>query len=171
MDKGKQFMKTTFDSETAANGQQIISVTAFIHYRFRNSVKVFLPKRASTKKFLPDLWEMPGGHVDFGEDIVEGLKREVKEEFGMEISVGDPFSVFTYINEIKGSHSIEVVYFAKFLDPLEDLTINPEDHSEFKWFGEYEIDQITEKRPENDPEIAAIKKGFAILKGKSLNFE
>lgn len=64
------------DSETATPGQQVITACAFIHHKFNGVEKVFLPKRADTKKFLPGAYELPGGHIDFGEDPVSGLKRE-----------------------------------------------------------------------------------------------
>ncbi len=159
------------DSEKLAVGQQVFTSCAFIHQTFDGVEKVFLPKRALTKKFLPGVFELPGGHVDFGEDMVVGLIREVEEEFGMKIRVGDPFYVFTYTNEIKGSHSIEVVYFAKFLNPIDAIQIHPDDHSEYRWFGEDEIDQvIDENKREDDEEIKAIKKGFALLRGEDILF-
>ena len=61
--------KISHDSETPAHGQQVISACAFIHHNFDGVEKVFLPKRANTKKFLPGIYELPGGHLDFGEDI------------------------------------------------------------------------------------------------------
>ena len=39
------------------------------------------------------------------------MAREIKEEFGMNITVGDTFYAFTYENKIKGSHSVEIIYF------------------------------------------------------------
>lgn len=120
-----------------------------------------MPRRAKTKKFLPDVFELPGGHIDYGEDIVDGLKREIREEFEMEIEVGEPFFVFTYINEIKSTHSIEVVYLAQFQDDIKNVRINPEDHSEFIWIAENEIGKIlSQNKTKDDPEIQAIKKGF-----------
>lgn len=110
--------KTQHDSETLAEGKQVMTACAFIHRNFDGVEKVFLPKRAATKKFLPSVFEMPGGHIDYGEDIVAGLKREIQEEFGMETSIGDPFGCFTYTNDVKQSHSIEVIYFAEFTSPL-----------------------------------------------------
>ncbi len=159
--------KISHDSETPAHGKQVITACAFIHHNFDGIEKVFLPKRADTKKFLPGIFELPGGHIDFGEDIVDGLKREVMEECGMSISVEDPFAVFTYINEIKGSHSIEVVYFAKFLDPIENIRLNPEDHSEYKWVAQNEVDSIGSISKE---ELSNVLRGFEILSGKSINF-
>ncbi len=153
------------DSEIPAQGQQVITACAFIHATFENTTKLFLPKRAATKKFLPDVYELPGGHIDFGEDIVEGLKREIREEFNMEITVGNPFAVFTYMNEVKGSHSIEVIYFAQFVDSFEMIQLHPEDHSQFGWFSKEEIQTkvVSTKKAGNDAEIQAIMKGFSLV--------
>lgn len=159
------------DSEVPAQGQQVFTACAFIHKDFDGVDKVFLPKRAATKKFLPNVYELPGGHIDFGEDIVSGLQREVNEEFGMNISVGDPFAVFTYTNPIKGSHSIEVIYFAQFIDNIDGIKLNPEDHSEYGWFAENELDKVTnENKNADDIEIISIKKGFALLGGEQPQF-
>lgn len=117
------------------------------------------------------MWELPGGHIEYGEDIVAGLKREIMEELGMRINVGDPFAAFTYTNDIKGSHSIEVIYFAEFADPIEDIKINPEDHSEFAWFAEEELHKVmSENKREEDPEIQSIKKGFLLIHGSPPSF-
>ncbi len=70
--------QTAHDSETPAQGQQVITACAAIHHSFDGVVKIFVPKRAETKKFLPGVYELPGGHIDFGENIVEGLKREIR---------------------------------------------------------------------------------------------
>jgi len=163
--------KISHDSETAAHGQQVFTACAFIHYQFDGIEKVFLPKRASTKKFLPGVFELPGGHIDFGEDIVAGLQRELLEEFEMRVTVGDPFAVFTYTNPIKGSHSIEVVYFATFADPLEHITLHAEDHSEYHWLAEDELHlAAAENKGVDDAEIQAMHKGFALLRGEPHDF-
>lgn len=163
--------KTSHDSETPAHKQQVITACAFIHSKVDGAEKVFLPKRAATKKFLPGVFELPGGHIDFGEDVVVGLKREIKEEFGMIITVGDPFYVFTYTNEVKGSHSIEVIYFATFVDPIDKIALNPEDHSEFIWVTKEELHKVAnEIKGMDDPEIKAMEKGFELLNQGNLFF-
>ncbi len=157
------------DSEQLAEGQQVFTACAFIHHNFDGVNKVFLPKRSATKKFLPDVFEMPGGHVDFGEEMVDGLKREVQEELGMSISVGDPFGCFTYVNEIKKSHSIEVVYFAQFTDPLANIALNPADHSEYMWVAADEIYKVcTPAKPADDKEFELLRRGFELLNGGAL---
>lgn len=154
------------DSETPAQNQQVITACAFIHHNFDSVEKVFLAKRADTKKFMPGIYELPGGHVDFGEEPETGLVREIREELGMESEIGDPFYVFTYLNDIKGSHSIEVIYFARFDGDLNSITINPEDHSEYGWFAENELSgAVTAGKDLDDEEFVAIKKGFGLLRG------
>jgi ADP-ribose pyrophosphatase YjhB (NUDIX family) len=36
------------------------------------------------------LWSIPGGRVEVGETLPEALRREIQEECGIEIAVGDP---------------------------------------------------------------------------------
>jgi len=171
------------DSETSAHGQQVHTAVAFIHRKMDGVHQLFLAKRASTKRFLPDVYELPGGHIDYGEDIVDGLRREVMEEFAVNVKVGDPFYVYSYENIVKGSHSIEVAYFAQFIDPEENIKINPEDHSEYGWFTREQVqDMVAESRrgvtllesikitDDIDHEVLVMLKGFDLLEGKELDF-
>lgn len=163
--------KTIHDSETKAEGLQVIVACAFVHHKFNGIEKVFLPKRASTKKFMPNVYELPGGHIDFGEDITEGLERELFEEFGKKIVLGDPFAVFTYSNEVKRSRSVEIVYFAQFKDGIDNIEIHPEDHSGYEWIGKADIAKILiEGKTEDDEEYRLIKRAFDLLEGSSLRF-
>jgi hypothetical protein len=90
----------------------------------------------------------------------------------MTISVGDPFASFTYTNPIKGSHSIEVIYFAEFTDPLKNIQLHPDDHSEYQWIAETEIDQIVDNnKGVDDVEFVALRKAFKLLAGDSPAFK
>lgn len=162
--------KISHDSETAAHGQQVITACALMHHDFDGVTKVFLPKRADTKKFLPGVYEIPGGHIDYGENIVEGLKREIAEELEIDITIGDPFYVFDYTNEVKGSHSIEVIYFATLVSKPEDIVLHPEDHSEGIWISADEIERVhTPPKGADDPEVQALHRAFALLGGAPVN--
>lgn len=164
-------LKTSHDSETAAQGQQVITACALIHHSFDGIPKIFLPRRADSKKFMPGVYEVPGGHIDYGENIVAGLKREIREELEVDINIGDPFAVFDYTNPVKGSHSIEVIYFATLVGSPDDIKLHSDDHSSFLWVAENELQTImTAEKADNDPEIIAIRKAFSLLAGASSDF-
>ncbi len=149
------------------NGTQAITACALIWQDFDGVKKAFVPKRADTKKFLPGVYNLPGGHVEYGEDIVEALKREYVEEFGMRISVGDPFAAFTYMNDSKATHSAEVIYFARFVDGVENMKMDPDDHSTYKWVS---LEEVALLEPITPEEKAILKKGLEILNGHAHNF-
>lgn len=156
--------KISHDSETLAEGQQVITVCALIYHTFGGVKKVFMPRRANTKKFLPNVYELPGGHVDFGEELVPALKREIREEFEVDVRIEEPFAAFTYVNEVKKSHSVEIIYTATLASPPEAIALHPEDHSEYIWIAQDELQAImTPTKQADDPEVVAIARGFEII--------
>jgi 8-oxo-dGTP diphosphatase len=55
-----------------------------------NDNKILIAQRKSTDK-LAGKWEFPGGKLEPGETLEECLKREMHEEFGIEVEVGEFF--------------------------------------------------------------------------------
>ncbi len=161
-------MTTVRDSESLAEGQQVISATAMLTADFDGVTKVFLAKRSDDRKFLPGVYEMPGGHIDYGENIKVGLAREIREELSVEITIGDAFAAFTYVNQIKKSHSVEVVFFAQFVGPLDAITLDPANHSAADWFSLEDLHMAYGgNKNSDDEEFLAIRRGFALLGGAS----
>lgn len=55
--------------------------------------EVLLLRRHPDDEESGGVWEIPGGRLEQGEDPFTGLRREVREEAGIEVSVSDPLMV------------------------------------------------------------------------------
>lgn len=55
-------------------------------------------------------WICPGGELELGEEIKEGIKREVKEEANLEIELVTPLVPFDRIVKVDGKTSLHVIY-------------------------------------------------------------
>ncbi|WP_052668123.1 NUDIX domain-containing protein [Nitriliruptor alkaliphilus] len=47
--------------------------------------RVLLCHRRATRRWYPDFWDLPGGHLHGGEEPVEALRRELDEELAISI--------------------------------------------------------------------------------------
>ena len=69
---------------------------------------LYLQKRSMTKDIAPGRWDTAvGGHVDYGENIMEALNREAGEELGIMINNLTPKPLFDYV--WKSSRECEIV--------------------------------------------------------------
>jgi len=57
-------------------------------------------------------WYLPGGHMEPRENLAVCAKREVYEETGYEISLGDILYVFEFYDKNIDSHKVECVFCA-----------------------------------------------------------
>jgi 8-oxo-dGTP diphosphatase len=57
-----------------------------------------------------DFWCAPGGRTEFGEDLKTAVRREVKEETGLDVLVGHAFAVSEFLFETNNFHNIDVFF-------------------------------------------------------------
>ena len=133
--------------------KQVFTAIAFLT---NSEGKLLVAKRADESEFMPGIWELPGGHIEFGESIEDGLKREIREEFGFEISVGSPFASFSYMNKDSSKQTFEIALYAKLLKEKE-ATLNPSEHSDYRWIDQGNCDKYLIN---NKEEYRIAKEGF-----------
>jgi 8-oxo-dGTP diphosphatase len=64
----------------------------------RGGGKILLLRRAP-KGFDGGLWELPGGKLEAGEELVAALGREIHEETGLTVAIGRPFVTWHFVKE------------------------------------------------------------------------
>ena len=92
--------------------------------------KVLILKSSDKNEKHAGEWDLPGGHIHEGEGDIEGLKREVKEETGLDIA--NPEMVLDdgrkkYYKSREYSGTIEI----------------SDEHTEYEWVTIEELDSYT----------------------------
>jgi len=120
------------------NKYPIIGATAII----TNSKKqVLLAKRTKNHVTYPNYWNLPGGIIEFGEEVEHALKREVKEEIGVDIKIGKFIGHYyrTLPNPLSPWHTMSLPFHCKILRG----TPKPKDETtEVKWFTKNQIKKM-----------------------------
>jgi ADP-ribose pyrophosphatase len=80
-------------------------------------------------------WSMPGGSVEYGETLVEALKREVKEEVNVDL---DSIELINYDDDVRAdAHWTTLNFSALTTDSGENM--EPEKLKAIRWFKQSEL--------------------------------
>lgn len=83
----------------AHNGSKTLHPVVHLHL-FNSNGELYLQHRPDWKSIQPGKWDTAcGGHIDLGECVEDALKREVKEELGIEEF--EPVQLGHYVYESK----------------------------------------------------------------------
>jgi len=116
-----------------------IIVSAIIE---NNEGEILIGKKHSNKGVYLDAWHIPGGGIEEGERIEEGLKREIKEETNLEITdiklIHFSDDITTRLQDDK-TEEIHMI-FLEFECKTETENFSPSDDLEvLKWVPKAEI--------------------------------
>jgi len=103
-----------------------IAVKSFI---INNKEELLLIKRRNNDIHKPGIWEIPGGRLKLGENPFEGLKRETREETGLDIDILNPLGVHYFTRDDKQKITM-IIFYCK---PLSNLVKLSEEHTEYLW--------------------------------------
>lgn len=107
--------------------------------------RVFVHRRGRQRAFLPNCWDIVGGHVDPGEDLLTALSREVEEETGWTVR-GEPQLMQVEDWEWRDERVREFDFYVDVDGDLERPRLEVPQHVEFRWIGPDETEVLDENR-------------------------
>lgn len=115
--------------------------------------RVFVQRRGPDRAFLPNGWDLVGGHVEPGETLLEALHREVAEETGWTV-VREPQLAFVgdwrTDPDDPASSRREFGFLIKVDGDLDRPRLEWPKHTETRWIGPEELMLLDENAGRDD---------------------
>lgn len=89
--------------------------------------RVLLGHRSPQKRWYPNVWDFPGGHIEPGETAHEALRRELREELGITVTRGERWREITL-------PSVRAQLWRVHAWEGEVCNLAPEEHDDLRWF-------------------------------------
>ena len=115
-----------------------------VHFEGKIAQKVIIVK-AGKVLLLRDprvkevIWEIPGGRMNIDEEPRAAVAREIMEELGVALSVGEVVYMEQFIQTSEGKRAFVIVYEASLVNAVDDFVLSPEEVSEIAWVGKDEL--------------------------------
>lgn len=85
------------------------------------------------------IWEIPGGRMNIDEEPREAVAREIMEELGVAISVGEVVYMGQFIHESEGKRAFVIVYEASLVDETAEFVLSDAEVCEIAWVSKDEL--------------------------------
>ena len=100
-----------------------------------------------SKSWAPGWWEVSGGAAQAGEESEEAVRREVKEETGLDVSNAEGGFLFTYHRENPGegdNYFVDVYRYVMDVNES-DIHLQEEETDGFRFATAEEIKELADK--------------------------
>ena len=102
-------------------------------------------------------WSLPGGRLELGESLVEGVRREVREETGIEVEVGAVVEVFDRVHrDADGRVRYHFVIVDFLCRPVGGVLVAGDDAADARWVTRADVAGLDV----NPHAMAVIDRGF-----------
>ncbi len=126
---------------------------------FDKDGKLLITKRGKEAKNERGKWEITGGGVEFGETFEQAIKREIKEELGIEIDILELLGICDHIIPGEHQHWVSPTYICEIKEGKPKI-LEPNKCSQIGWF--------TLKEAEKLPLSIVTKYDISLLKKRGL---
>lgn len=121
--------------------------------------KILLLKIRSSSAHDAGKWEIPGGKVKKCEFFDEALKREYLEETGLKINIETLYNVVQNdYTACKTNEKISSIQLIMKVTCQSDIVKISDEHEEYRWFSQSEVDNMISKGLLTPPAVNAFKK-------------
>ncbi len=92
--------------------------------------KLLLGKRKNV--YGAGTWGLPGGHLEFGENMAKAAARELEEETGLK---AEKFSFVNTVNDLRNDqHYLQIGFLAEGVENIEPILKEPDKAEKWEWF-------------------------------------
>lgn len=96
--------------------------------------EILLLQRGQASRNEAGYWARPGGAVEFGETIADAVRREVREELGVEIELLDDLGWTEQFMPQAGQHWVSIGFCARIVSG-EPRVVEPQKTAALGWFA------------------------------------
>lgn len=108
--------------------------------------RVLLGHRVAGRRYFPDCWDLPGGHVEPGERSEDALVRELREEIGIAAVVAGPPSLHVeHRPDLDDGMVMDVWTVTSWRG--EPANHAPDEHDALRWFAAGELHALDLAHP------------------------